>query len=103
MVFTEEAGVCGKTVMKYKKSEISIKIYVPTRVQKGRGEFSCKFSISGETMNFSGESTGLDSMQAIILSMRKIGTYLRVDDEIDHDAVEWEHGPPNFPVFENLI
>ncbi len=99
----DNGGICAETAMLYKKSEVLIRLYTPLRVKEGREEFSCKFAITGKTMNFSGESTGLDSMQALILSIRKIGTYLRVDDEIDQDAVEWEKGVPNFPVFENLV
>lgn len=103
MVSMIEQGVCGETVMNYKKSRVLIRLFIPTKVEEGREEFSCKFSITGKTINYIGESTGLDSMQAIILSMRKIGTYLRVDDEIDQSEVEWERGAPNFPVFEKLV
>lgn len=87
----------GTTNFLYKNKEVIIEIFQPTQV--GEHEFRCNFSFFGESLKISDTVTALDSMQAIVLALAVIGTYLRDHDDIDHNAIEWPNGVLEFPTF----
>lgn len=103
MTLSGERPVIGSTSFKYKGENVSIRVLAPTKEEADWQEFSCKFSIDGSPIQYCGEARGIDSMQALILALTKIGTYLQISDEIDRDAIEWANGPLEFPVFRNLV
>lgn len=98
----EAHDLIGLTKFKYRNAEIYISIFKPQKKWPDSDEFSCKFSILGETMNYKGESIGYDSVQSLILSLSKIGQYINNDD-VDQNAIEWPGGKLQFPSFHSLI
>lgn len=94
--------VFAATRFKYQGTDVHISLYAPQKAFPESDQYSCKFTISGGTIEYSGKSIGYDSMQSLTLSLRKIGTYLTKNDEIDPSAIEWEGGTMEFPVFENV-
>lgn len=94
--------VIATAKIKYKGDEINISLFSPKIAFSESDQYSCAFSIKGESIEYSGRSIGFDSMQALILSLKKIGTFLEKSDELDKTLIEWEGGPMDFPVFENL-
>jgi hypothetical protein len=81
---------------------VNILIFVPEKSDQYENEYHCKFSIMGGGINYSGKSIGFDSMQALILSLKKIGTFLTQSDDLDTSLMKWEGGPMDFPVFKNV-
>jgi hypothetical protein len=92
----------ASTQMTHKGDEVTISIYKPALAFPDSDQYSCRFSIAGGGLDYSGKSIGFDSMQSLILSMSKIGTYLKNNDDIDHSMIEWEGGPMEFPTFQNI-
>ena len=82
--------------------EIEVKLFAPVRAKPELEEYICAFALSGRTLNYSGDARGIDSMQAVILALQKIGTFLQLNDEIDLAAIEWPNGKLEFPVFARL-
>jgi hypothetical protein len=42
-------------------------------------------------------------MQAIILALTKIGSYLESGDDVDRKEIEWPNGRLEFPLFPNSL
>ena len=94
--------VIASAKMKYKEDEVDIYLFSPKLAFPDSDQYSCAFSIKGGPIEYSGKSIGFDSMQSLILSLKKIGTFLEKSDELDKSLIKWEGGPMDFPVFENL-
>ena len=92
----------SSTVFTYKGSEIHISIFKPYKKWAESSQFACRFSVSGETMHYKGESIGYDSIQALILTLSKIGSYIN-DEEVDQSAIDWPGGKLQFPTFHSLV
>jgi len=98
----EEHDLIGSTRFSYKGSEIHISIFKPEKKWSDGDEFSCRFSIVGDTMSYKGESIGFDSTQSLILTLSKIGQHIN-DEEVDQKAIEWPGGKLKFPNFHSLV
>jgi hypothetical protein len=81
----------------YGKERVIVDVFNPHRAYNDSDEFVCKFSISG-AIEHKGKAIGLDSMQALILSLSLIGDYIKNCPEVDRNLVEWEGGELKFPV-----
>ncbi len=90
------------TSFKYGGIEVTIDICKPKIAFLDSRQFECVFSIIGGGIEYRGSSIGYDSMQALLLSLTKIGTYLTKSDFVDQSKVDWEGGEPSFPVFKDL-
>lgn len=99
---SEADDLIGSTRFSYKGSEIHISIFKPKKKWADGHEFSCRFSILGETMSYKGESVGYDSTQSLILTLSKIGHYIN-NEEVDQKAIEWPGGKLQFPNFNSLV
>jgi hypothetical protein len=88
--------------MRYNGKEVTISVYAPRLAYRESDEYSCQFSICGGQLDYSGKSIGFDSMQALILSLTKIGTFLKTSVDVDRSLIEWDGGPMEFPVFRNV-
>ena len=93
--------LAASTKFRYKGEEVSVSIFVPCKEFADSGEYSCRFSIKGGEIEYSGRSIGFDSMQSLMLTMTKIGNYLEYNDEFDCAQMEWEGGVMIFPTFSN--
>lgn len=102
MTSISRATVIASTNMKYNEQEVIISLYRPEPAFPDSDQQSCKFEITGGGIDYSGRSIGLDSMQSLILSLMKIGTYLEKNEYVDAALIEWEGGSPDFPTFKNL-
>lgn len=95
--------VVAETTMRYRGSDVSIRVCRPVRAAPGEPEFHCHFSIAGGgELDYNGRSIGLDSMQALILSLRWIGTYIQNNERVDAASIEWPGGGLEFPEFDRL-
>jgi len=95
-------AVIASTKMRYMGNEVKICLFIPERVSPFCDQYSCSFYIRGGGIDYSGNSIGFDSMQSLILSLKKVGTFLKTSDEIDIDSIEWDGGPMDFPIFESI-
>jgi hypothetical protein len=98
---SEADDLIGSTTFSYKGSEIKIDIFKPQLKWANSDEFACRFLISGETLNYKGESIGYDSTQSLILTLSKIGEFIN-NEEVDQKAIEWPGGKLQFPTFSSL-
>lgn len=94
--------VFAATTFKYQGADVYVSLYAPQKAFPDSDQYLCRFRISGGSIEYSGRSIGYDSMQSLILSLKKIGTYLTGNDEIDASSIEWEGGTMEFPVFQNV-
>lgn len=90
------------TKLKYKGEEVIISIYAPKKYFPDSDQYACSFSVIGGDIQYFGKSIGFDSMQSLILSLTKIGTFLETNDDLDRSLIEWEGGPMGFPTFPNI-
>lgn len=99
---TDHDAPMASTRLKYKGLDVSISVFAPTLAFSDSDQYSCRFSIEGGGIDYSGKSIGFDSMQSLFLSLSKIGTYFKVSEDIDQSLIEWEGGALEFPVFQNV-
>jgi hypothetical protein len=99
---TGSTTVIASTKMKYKGEEVAISLYCPELAFPDSDQQSCRFEVVGGGIDYSGRSIGFDSMQSLILSLMKIGTYLEKNEDVDAALIEWEGGSLDFPTFKNL-
>ena len=95
---SEADDIVGLSRFLYKGSEVYIRIFKPQKKWEDSDEFSCRFSILGETISHKGESIGYDSTQSLILTLSKIGSFLDQED-VDQEAIDWPGGRLKFPSF----
>lgn len=93
-------NLIASTKLKYNKEDIVINIYKPTIAFIDSSEYACRIEIVGGDISYRADIIGLDSMQAIILGIRSIGSHLYQNNLIDQSLIEWEGGDMNFPIFE---
>lgn len=83
---------------------INISIYTP--VVNDDGSYSCSFQISGFKSDKIRKSVGVDGVQAVILSLKKIGSEFYSSDEYKDKKITWEcelfEGDLGFPNLEGL-
>lgn len=102
MVLGSDGLIIASMKMKYKGESVAITLYKPELAFSESDQYRCDFEIAGDGIDYSGKSIGFDSMQSLLLSLMKIGTYLNKNENIDRSMIEWDGGPMNFPSFENL-
>ena len=102
MAESSDSTLAASTKMRYKGDEVTISVFVPGKAFVDSDQYSCRFSIKGGEIDYSGKSIGFDSMQSLMLTLAKIGTYLEKNDELDRALMEWDGGAMNFPVFPNI-
>ena len=101
MADENEDAVAAFTKMKYKGDEVNITVFVPQKAFPDCDNYICKFSVKGREIEYSGKSVGFDSMQSLILSLQKIGYFLKNSEDLDDSLIEWEGGPMKFPSFDD--
>jgi hypothetical protein len=92
----------ASTRLRYKGEEVLISLHLPQPAFENTDQYVCSFSIMGGELDYTGKSIGFDSMQSLILSLMKIGTYLTRSESIDVSKIDWEGGSLEFPVFRNV-
>lgn len=82
--------------------KITVLIYLP--VKNDDGSYSCHFQFLGFKSDKIRKSVGVDSVQALMLSLRKIGSELYNSDEYRDKKIRWEcelfEGDLGFPNLE---
>lgn len=94
----DDKEVFATTKFKYRGREVVVAVCQPEK-EIDHNTFVCRFFITGGELEYVGKSVGFDSMQALILSLQKIGAFLQDNDDVDNALVEWEGGPMKFPTF----
>lgn len=97
-----ENEVIGLTEFRYRNAPVAIRLFAPVRAEP-HSEYSCAFELSGKTLNHRSAARGFDSMQAIILALKMIGSYLESGDDVDRKEIEWRNGRLEFPQFTNRL
>ena len=94
-----EEILVASTTLRYKGQSVLVSVFLPEKEFADSSQYACKFSISGGEIDYAGKSIGFDSMQSLILSLKKIGTFLESSDDLDQELIEWDGGAMKFPVF----
>lgn len=88
-------------VFKSEMAVLVVKIYVP--VEYGASSFKCVFEIIEDDKVTRREATGVDSIQALLLAMIKLGSLLYSKALIDISSLVWldarERGYLGLPLF----
>jgi hypothetical protein len=66
----------------------------------GKGDFACSYEIKSMSLNLKLESVGLNSLQALLLSLKSIGSQLNLIQEEEGVQIYWineqlDHGFPS--------
>lgn len=88
----DDEDIIGRTRFLYKGLWTDILLYRPKKKWNTSDEFSCRIAIIGPEINYTDEFVGYDSMQAIFISGSMIGIYLRENEKIDKNLIEWPGG-----------
>ena len=84
--------------------EITILIYAP--IKNDDNSYSCNFQFLGFKSEKIRKSVGVDSIQSLILSLKKIGSELYNSDEYIDKKIRWDcelfEGDLGFPTLEGF-